>query len=77
LKTGKIYKHIRALDTAIKPLHIVITKTHFKVKCLWLNVVNPNNVYLIGHDNIKIKVDDINNWVEIFNNGEHNVELNS
>lgn len=77
LKTGKIYKHIKALDTAIKPLHIVITKTHFKVKCIWLNIVNPNNVYLIGNDNINIKIEEINNWIEISKNGESNVRLNS
>ena len=65
MKTGKTYKHINSTDIAAEVLSVVETNTHLDISCNWLNIVNPNNIFLIGFDKVKIKVNDLNNWIEI------------
>ena len=60
-----LYQHSRCTDTAILPLRIVHTPTHCVIKVKWFNVVNPNSPFYVGiQEEIKIRNEDMGNWVE-------------
>lgn len=64
MDAGKIYKHRNNTDVAFDLLRIYDGDYSFFLIGYWINIVNPNNPYIINGDNIEIKIEDLENWEE-------------
>lgn len=66
MKTKTLYKHKNNTDVAMLIFDYKLNEKNL-MKCAWFNIVNPNNIYFISYDNIKINENDLNNWEEYIN----------
>ena len=65
MKTNFIYKHDNNTDVAMWVLNslYIPEKDVYKIKCRWLNIVNPKNVFDLGViDKVEVKRADVKNW---------------
>lgn len=61
----ELKKHKYNNDVAVSFLHTLYipNKQGSKIKVLWFNIVNPNNIYAIERETIFIKDQDLPNWL--------------
>lgn len=60
-----VLKHINNTDVAMMVLDKKYQPSNdtYRIRCRWLNIVNPRNVFDLGIiDNVVIKRDDMSNW---------------
>lgn len=67
MTSGKTYKNINNTEVAfvvflIRP--ISNNDSYQEVLGTWINIVDPENIYAIDAETIKIKIEDLGNWVE-------------
>lgn len=57
-----LIKHDRNTDIAFQIIERDESSDTIKLKGYWLNIVNPNNIYMIDFDSIIITRDQLPNW---------------
>lgn len=62
-----LFKHINNRDIAFRIDSPSISKEdeEYQFAITWFNVVNPNNVFPIDYDLVKIKTSDLHKWESI------------
>jgi hypothetical protein len=61
---GKKYKHDKCVDVAFMPISVKANNASTKLVGFWINVVNPKAPYIMAHEVIKIRNEDLKDWKE-------------
>jgi ABC-type enterochelin transport system substrate-binding protein len=62
-----VFKHVLMRDVAIDILSYSVKDTgDISLEVAWLNVVNPQNIFVIDCENILIKKEQVNNWNKVY-----------
>ena len=61
-KQSYIYKHKNNTDVAFYVIDANLVESKYYLTGYWLNIVNPNNMYMLQPDNITINLEDSCKW---------------
>ena len=62
---GILYKHINNTDVAFEIKGGRYSTSEYQIlKIRWWNVVNPNNIHLIGDDKVTIQNNKLTDWLQ-------------
>lgn len=65
---GHVYKHENNTDVGFIPISCAFIdhENEYTMFGYWLNVVNPDNTFLLNTDRINIKQSDTHKWVLLY-----------
>lgn len=63
MQVGKMYKHLRNTDVALKVLNSIKRDDGYSLIVDWFNIVNPKNVFLIDRFSTEFVTNaQVENW---------------